>query len=587
MTAPLEFASSLVEQHLILQAGIERDAADPLARWKPMSAEQDRVCRELGRGEILFGSGNEAGKTTLGKVFVALAQGRKEIQGADLRVDGRWVPGPPILLPSVPQPSQWVVASLDFKQQILSVQPKYLSAIGTWPHKARWNGDTLESLRIKPIGFTSPDPRDWSLITFISAKNLQSGVGFRGHGYHCDEPPPMWLLAELRKMAESGTICIGVITATMLKRSQWQPLRPDYPIEQEGRWHGRFLRVRAPAFNPDDLDDDTVGNRSLTREDKERLLAMYANAPEGERLARILGLEIDAENSNPLRDVLDEITKQHGEARDGEIIEWKVSREVPTPQGKQMVTELVETECWADVEPGHVYRVVVDTSLGISDGAHDPGMAQVVDMTIGAQVERYEGFLGEYGLGVLSGALSRKWNHGSVDVATTAGYGENCLSGLRAVGCRSIVSRQIKAKDGKIDRTDIGFKENTDTRKQFVGALIEAFKAARMGHPWLTVRSRADLAQMMDLSWDDKDRTVRIPGVHHGESVVTLGRVASLLTPEKYRQSIPAAAQRMPEGPIDLARKNMGLPPLPRPAPSPRRSGTATRPLPRARVRWR
>ncbi len=543
--------------------------ADPLERWITMSDAQDMVLANLGRGEILDGVANKAGKTTLAVVFVALARGRRTLGGFDL--------------PSIPQPSSWVVASLDFKQQLLSVQPKYLEALGDWPHKPRYNGDHLESLRIKYEGCASDDPKDWSLITFISAKNTQSGTGFRGNGYHCDEPMPMWLLRELRKMGESGSILVGLITATLIKRSQWQPLRPDYPPEFEGQWHKGFLRIRGPAFNPLDLDDTTVGNRALTRADKQALMDLYANDPDKD--ARILGLEIDSENSNPLRMVLDEIRRQFDEARDGDIVEWKVTREVPTPVGKQLLTEIVEVEEWEEVDSSCVYRVIVDTSMGIDDGAHDPGMAQVVNMTHRTQVARYQGFIGEYGMGVLAGSLSKKWNNGRVDVATTGGYGEACLSGLRAAGCTSLVSRQIKSKDGKIDRTDIGFKENADTRKEFVGALIEVFKAARAGHPFLTIRSRADLAELLDLSFDDKDRTVRVPGVHHGEVLTTMGRFATLCSPEKKLRPIPPASQKRPLGPIDMLRKQSHLPVSRRRDPSVVAQGSKYQ-LPRSRVRW-
>jgi hypothetical protein len=554
---------------LVLGTALDRLRADPLAYWTPASDEQRRVVEELGRGEILFGGANKAGKTDIAKAFVALARGKRDLGG--------------ILLPAVPQPSAWVVSSLDFTQQLLSVQPKFMRAVGDWPHKPRRDGEVLRNLRIKYEGCRSDDPDDWSLITFVSAKNLQAGVGFRGNGYLCDEPPPMWLLNELRKMGDAGSLVIGVIAATFLKRSQWQPLRADYPDPRrnEGKWVGRFLRLRAPAFNPDDLDDTSVGNRFLTRADKEDLLAKYANLPESERMARLLGLEMDTSGSNPLRAVLDEMQRQHDQARDGEVIEWKVAREVPTRAGKQLVTETVEVESWEDgPRPGHLYRIWIDTSGGIADGLHDPGMVQVGDISDGVQVARYEGFLGEYGLGVLGGGLSKKWHDAEVWVGTTGGYGDTCLSGLRAVGCRNVHTRQVKGGDGVIDRTDIGFKETEATRTEGFGALLEAFKAAQMGSPYLTIRSRDDLAQLIDLQVDDKGRIIRVPGVHHGESAVLLGRFAVACSPEKRRQFIPPQAQRRAPSPGDLLRRQAG-------ERVPIRRGNGTRLMPRQRLKWR
>lgn len=534
------------ENAMVLQASLARRRADPLSYWQTASTEQEIATAELGKGEILFGGANKAGKTTFAYVFVALARGLRSIDGIDL--------------PSVPQPSSWVVASLDFTQQQLSVQPKYLRAVGTWPHKALWDRDTLRSLRVKYDGCQSDDPKDWSLITFISAKNQQAGTGFRGNGYHCDEPPPMWLLSELRKMGDAGQLVIGIITATMLKRSQWQPLRIDYPEPtlNEGRWVGRFLRLRAPAFNPDDLDDTSVGNRFLTRADKEDMLAKYRNDPTYE--ARILGREIDTSGANPLRAVLAELQKQHDAARDGDVTEWKVAREVPTREGKQLVTELVEVESWGEPKPSSRYRIYVDTSLGLADGAHDPGMVQVVDMTERTQVCRYEGYLGEYGLGVLAGGLSKRWNDAEVKVATTGGYGEACLSGLRAVGCKNIFTTQVTSRHGAIDRTDIGWKETADTRLEGFAALREAFVAASAGHPYLTIRSRADLAQLIDLQVDDKDRIIRIAGVHHGESAVLLGRWAADVSPEKRMRAVPERMRQRGDSPADALARAAGQP---------------------------
>jgi hypothetical protein len=206
-------------------------------------------------------------------------------------------------------------------------------------------------------------------------------------------------------------------------------------------------------------------------------------------------------------------------------------------------------------------------------------------MTRRTQAARYQGFLGEVGLGVLGGSLSKKFCDARVDPATTGGYGEGVLSGLRMVGCTSVVSRQIKSRDGRLERTDIGFKESESTRKEFVGALIEVFKAARSGHPFLTIRSRADLAELLDLSFDDKDRTVRVPGVHHGEVLTTIGRFASLCSPEKKLRAVPPAQQKRPLGPIDMLRKAQHLPVTRRREQPTVAAGTRYQ-LPRPRGRW-
>jgi hypothetical protein len=188
----------------------------------------------------------------------------------------------------------------------------------------------------------------------------------------------------------------------------------------------------------------------------------------------------------------------------------------------------------------------------------------VYDMTRAVQVVSYIGFIGEFGSGVLGGGLSKRWNNAAVEVFTTGGYGENCLSGLRAVGCRNVAHREIRDRDGKVERTDLGLKETEATRMEHAGALIEAFAAARAGHPYLTIRSRRDLAQLLDIQLDDQNRVVRVPGIHHGEALVVCGRFARLCSPEKHRVSIHPASQKFPESPVDVFRREAGLPPRPR-----------------------
>jgi len=135
---------------------------------------------------------------------------------------------------------------------------------------------------------------------------------------------------------------------------------------------------------------------------------------------------------------------------------------------------------------------------------------------------------------------------------------------------------------GIIDRHDIGFKETEGTRTDGFGALLEAFKASAAGSPWLTIRSPEDLAQLIDLQVDveHNNRIIRVPGVHHGESAVLLGRFAVTCSPDKRRQSIPEAAQRQKPSPLDLLLKQAGQP-------VPIRRGNGSRLMPRQRIRYR
>lgn len=528
-----------------MRAGLDSVRTDPQAHFHCTSSEQRRFLSELRNGEIYLHSGNKFGKTTIGaQAGVAMAK-------CLTRLDG-------IELPALPSPNVGLVLSLDYKQQRLSVQPAYLAALGDWPHKAEWNGPTLVSLRVKPAGCASDDPRDWSLILFFSQENRRAGIGARGHWVHADEPPREEVWREVRKMGEPGTLFVSFITATALKRSQWYWLRDDYPLSHEGRWHNGYLRLRAPAFNPDDPDDMTVGNAALSPQDRRDLLRKYASDPLRE--ARITGLEIDTAGSSPFKAVFDELRRWLDACADGELSEWKVTREVLTSEGKKLVQQTAEVQSWEDYDPACVYRVIADTSEGIDDGDHDPGMAQVINMTAGTQAARYRGFLGEYGLGVLAAGLSKQYGGARVDPAVTGGHGDAFLSGLRAAGCRMVVSHTTPGRGGAMDRTHVGFTENAETRPMHAAALREALLASSQGARWLTLRCKEDVLELMDLSMDTKGRIIHEDG-NHDEAFVTLGRAASLLVPKSrhLRVEKPTPRRERVVSPMDSWRDSLGI----------------------------
>jgi hypothetical protein len=529
-----------------MQRGLASLRDDPQEHFRCTSPEQRRFLAELRYGEIYLHSGNKFGKTTIGaQAGVALAKCLTHLDGVEL--------------PALPSPNVGIVLSLDYKQQRLSVQPAYLAALGNWPHKAEWNGATLVSLRVKPIGCKSDDPRDWSLILFYSQENRRSGVGARGHWVHADEPPREEIWREVRKMAEPGALFISFITATALKRSQWYWLREDYPVEYEGKRVNGFLRLRAATFNPDDPDDMSVGNAAIPPAERRELLRLYASDPH--RIARITGIEIDTANASPFKAVYDELRRWLDDATEPEWTDWKVSREVLTAEGKKLVSETVEVASWEEPDPACVYRIIADTSLGIDDDEHDPCMAQVVNMTTGQQAARYRGYLGEYGLGVLCAGLSKQYGEARVDPAVTGGYGSAFLSGLRAAGCRNVVSHTTPAKNGALERTHIGFTENAESRGMFAAAIREALVGSQQGVRWLTVRCREDVLELMDLSMDAKGRVVHDDG-SHDEAFVTLGRAATLLLPKTREQRIPRVVQRNvvtpTRSPMDLLRSSIG-----------------------------
>lgn len=527
-----------------MHAGLASAKADPQALFTCTSAEQRRFIAELRYGEIYLHSGNLWGKTTIGaRVGVALARGSRSLDGVDL--------------PALPSPNVGLVFSLDYKQQRLSVQPAYLAAVGDWPHTEEWNGQTLVSMRVKPEGCRSENPKDWSLILFYSQENRRAGVGARGNWCHFDEPPRIDTLREVRKMGEANSVFVSYITATPLNRAGWYPLREDYPLEHEGKWHQGRLRLRAPAFNPDDPDDMSIGNAALTPQKRRELLNAYANDPH--RVARITGLEIDTSGASPWKVNFEELRRWLAACTaPEEVLDWRVSREILTPQGKKLVTEVVEVDVWENFEPACVYRIFADTSKGIDDDEHDPGMAQVVNMTRGTQAARYRGYLGEYGLGVLAAGMSREWGGARCDPAVTGGYGEAFLTGYSAAGGTNLVSHTTYDAQGHA-RHHVGFTENAEVNHLHAAAIREALVASEQGHPWLTIRCKEDVLELMDLVIDRKGRVDHEDGKHN-ESFTTLGRAAAALMPRRgQRIEKPARSTRVPESPLVKLRRDLGI----------------------------
>lgn len=512
---------------------------DPLRYFQCSSEVQRDFLRGLSTAdEIYLHSGNGFGKTAIGAAAgVALARGLPELNGIEI--------------PVLRTPNTGLVLSLDYEQQKLSVQQHYLRMVGKWPHEARWEGEVLKTLRVKPQNAKSDDPKDWSLIQFMSQKNLTAGTGARAQWVHGDEPPLPAIWKEIRKAGLGLTIFPHFITATPLKRSQWWWLRADYPLEHSGRVHNGFLRLRG----------STKDNTALLPHDIARLERQWKNLTPDERATRLEGHEYDSEGSSPFRRHYAELQRWLEACEDGAPVEWRVSRETITPQGKKVVAEVVDVETWEEFDPLCVYRVVADCSLGIDDGEHDPGEVCVWNMTRRTQAARYNGYLGEYGLAVLSAGLARRYGDALIDPDVTGGYGSAFLSGLREARYERVHLNVAEVPRGGLEPKHLGFTIGKETRREFVAAINEALLWSENGHPFITIRSREQVAELMDLVLKD-EKPVTAAG-RHDESLSTFGRVCSLLSPEKPLQEIRIAESR--QSPRESGReailKRMGFDP--------------------------
>lgn len=521
---------------LTFQRGIELLESDPLREFRHQCEKAKDFTRNLGRAEIYLHAANKWGKSTLGiATDLAMCAGMDELDG--------------VPLPHVPMPARWGLFVTDYKAHRSSTQPIIERLVGRRPHRFERIGQTIVGVLLRPEDWRDDDPQSWSRLTVYSCENPNAGVGARLHGAGFDEPPPMPILQEVRKAGEAAAIYPMSIRATPLRRSQWWPLRADYPDPDinEGRILDGFLRLRGSVYE----------NSALTPRDIRELERKYRNDPL--KLARLYGQEINTDGSSPFRLHYAELERWFQAFEAGEVEEWDVPREVPTPEGLAVVTETVQVVVHRKAVPGHVYRVFADPSQGIDDGDHDPGAALVGDMTTGEEVASYHGFIGEYGLGVLCAALSRDYDDAMVDPDVTGGYGEGLLRGLRAAGCRRVVNRS-SGRDG-LDRTHLGFTIDAAFRMEGVAALNEALLAAEQGSPWLRLRSRWVLADLVDLVMRN-DKPVTGNGTHD-EGFILAARFAMLKTPE--RAPWRATPRREPvESPREAGwkalREEMGLP---------------------------
>ena len=538
-------SDDLARTSLVLARGIELLDADPLAQFRCTSEVQRQFIRNLGRAvEIYLHSCNKGGKSTIG-IATDLAICRDEPT-----LDG-------IPLPRVPMPARWGLFVPDYKAHRSSTQPIIEALVGNWPHAYERIGQTLVGVRIKPRGWRSDDPSTWSQYTVYSCENPNAGLGARLHGAGADEPPPEHIWREVRKAGEAGTIFPLSIRGTPLKRSTWWWLRNDYPDPHlnEGRIVNGFLRLRQPLV---DAHGRSL-NEALTERDIATLLQLYEN--DEFRDARIYGHEINTEGSSPFQRNYAELQRWFDVARTGELREWQVTREVASPEGMKLVREAVEVEVHADYVPGHVYRVIADPSYGIDDGEHDPGAALVVDLTAREDVCAYRGYIGEYGLGVLCAGLGRQYGEAPVDADTSGGYGSAFLGGLRAAGYTKVVTHQPQGSDRAMDRRDMGFVINAATRAEFASALNEALFASAQGSPWLTIRTRWVLADLVDLVLKN-DRPVTGSGLHD-EGFICAGRGATLLLPDRrpfVAREAPPKRETPREAGMKRLAESVGLP---------------------------
>ena len=410
---------------------------------------------------------------------------------------------------------------LDYKQQLLSVQPAYERLLGNWPHRARRIGEVIVSLRIMPVGGDPDDDRNWSVLHFISQENRNSGVGFRVDLAAFDEPPRMHVLRELRKAGHSGRRSIRVIGFTPTIRSQWADIREDFG-DLGIVWRRRIRRIdRDRAEVRWSLDDVAVW--ILSDERKAALRRAYELDPLKD--AREHGDYTNAEGACPfhvltLQDMLAKCVEP-------EIFEWNVRREADDADGRTFSVATVPVQVWwggprADATSSfsHRYYVPVDPSSGINDWKHDPGGILVTQQVTGRLEARFNGYLGSYGLGVLGAGLGRQYNTAPVDPENNAGWIEGVLRGLRDSHYPNIArERRLTTQDGEFQQR-WGFSTTFETRSAMVAAIQAWISAWAAGKPYAPCPSADVIQCLLDCILDERGKPVAAPGFHDEDMIL-------------------------------------------------------------------
>lgn len=495
-------ASSLVESALRVRSALEARERDPLAWWRfavPRLHEAFALFTDPDPIEELhLRASNKGTKTeTQAAWMLACLQKRPELDG--------------VPVPQWRGPVEGAQFVLDFKAQLLSVQPAYLRLLGRWPYHARYSGEVLTSLRVKPIG-ASDNEAEWSVVHFLSQENRRSGVGVRADVAAFDEPPVIEILREMRKAAHAGRPSIRLIAETPTIRRQWAPLLEDYG-DTPRRSIRRVDRERAECrWSLDDVSDWV-----LSPAEKAKLRRIYAKDPLRE--AREHGDYISTEGACPFN--LDTLLAILGDCREPEIETIRAVRE--GMNGEPTTLERVPLQVWEKPQQGQRYYISIDPSSGIDDGRHNPACLHVVKLGPCDLVARWNGYLAPFTLGALAAAVGRQYANALVDVEMKDHWGVNVIRGLAHSKYPNVGHEMRELRPGEFAK-EAGFDMNEETRTVIIGCIQDWVEARSAGIRYAECPSRQVIESIMDTELDDRGKIVAGQGVAHGEDVVCWGR---------------------------------------------------------------
>jgi hypothetical protein len=408
----------------------------------------------------------------------------------------------------------------DYKQQLLSVQPAWLRVLGTYPHRARYVGESLTSLHIKPIG-GSEQERSWSVVHFLSEKNLTSGVGVRADFVGFDEPPPLAMIQELRKAAHANRRLVMVIDMTPTIRRQWAPIQQDYG-DTPRRTLRRVDRDRAEVR----WSLDEVAEWVLSEERKQQLLRKYLG-PEMDwkhprdplALARIHGDYAITDGSCPFQiPTLEAMLKECVEPV--ETIQWEVKQEAN--DGTPHVTRTIPVEVWKPPRLEKSYWITIDPSSGTDDPRHDPFEIHVTEDSTGDLCARTGGYLSGNLIGALAAGMARQYNNAPIDVEANDRWAVNVVHGVQNAGYGNWAKERRELNPGEWDDR-IGFHNNQNTRPVIIGAVQTWIDNRMAGIRYGECPSRFVIETLLNCVLNEKGKIVGAPGVHD-EALIVRGQ---------------------------------------------------------------
>lgn len=497
---------------LIADTGLAQNKLDPLGAFRCSSDGQGHFIRHLRDAECYARTGNQSGKTYVGAaVTVSLMRGLPKLDGIDL--------------PVLNSPAVGALLVKSKQQGVESAVKALKEVIGDHDHHIAYSNAGLGyvgAIYVRPDHSRSKDHKAWSRLIVLS-EDSELPVGLRLDFAWADEPPAQVVWRELRKRGRANRPFIRYITATPLKRADWEWLRADFEGAQ-GVVKGGRIEIRWSVYE----------NRALGPEHIRRLEELLEGDPTKD--AALRGDYVDTSGLCPF----DLKGLQAWESR----------------CRKPARTEIVDgarageyLEIWAEPERGHEYVVTMDPSAG--HGSGDRCGLWVVDKHTRMGVARFFGYLTAYNLGVLGRKMCERYNEALAVPEMNGGYGEALVIGLD--GYRKIYFGEHLDRVNGTRLNRLGWY-TTMTSK---GTLVAAMQRAVLADDF-TVPSQHAVSSLMAMVMDEDQKLVRPAGQNHEDFIcLALGMHLCEQIPVRPEKKEPVWGQATMG---DMIRMSMGLP---------------------------